>query len=135
MIKRSVDNIKYMQARYDEFKRVLYKHGALSINEAYVRPSAAKRVAWNRIYDEYSPKANEGTLTVISAGCQNFTVGLMVQDIFVYINKSYVVYWKVENDKLIYKALKSQYQVACADQTLKKLKIARINNIAKGGDH
>ena len=134
MIKRSVDNIKYMQARYDEFKRVLNKYGALSINEAYIRPSAAKRAAWERIYNEYHTKQNEGTLTVISAECQNFTAGLMVYDIFVYINKSDTVYWKVENDKLIYKASIIQYNIACGKNALKKLELARINNIGKGGE-
>lgn len=134
MLKRSVDNIMYMQARYNEFKRVLYKTGAQSITQAYVKPSAAKRAAWERIYNEYHAKQNEGTLTVISAGCQNFTVGLMTLDIFVYINKSYTVYWKVVDDKLVYKETAYNYNIACARRALNELKSARINNIGKGGE-
>lgn len=104
MTKTRVDNIKYMQAIYDKFKRILCINGAQSLFHAYKKPSAAKCAAWIRIYDEYSSKANAGTLTVISANCQKFTVGLMMQDIFVYITKSYIAYWKVKNDKLICQA-------------------------------
>ena len=52
---------------------------------------------------------------------QNFTAGLMVGDIFVYINKSYILYWKVANDKLIYKATENEYKIACARKLLNKL--------------
>lgn len=85
------------QWRYNHYLNSIINYGVRHIGNAYKKPSAAKQYAWEILFDYWYNRADKDTMTVVQAGCQSFTVGLIMhKDIFVYITKSNRFVYKID---------------------------------------
>lgn len=73
---------------YRHYNNLIDNYQIIYLDDAYKKPSVNKQIAWNRIV-ELKNGLNGYNLTVLAAGCQNFSCAFCTDDKWYYFTREY----------------------------------------------